>query len=78
MRRGAVLFRFSRIACSSIATSTRLSARGDADASDEVADRGRRYAAAAQAGERRHARIVPAVNVALATSWVSTRLDSTV
>jgi hypothetical protein len=41
-------------------------APGDADPSDEVADRGRRDAAAAQAGERRHARIVPATHVALA------------
>ena len=39
---------------------------GDADALDEVADRFRRHAAAAQAGERRHARIVPAVDMAAA------------
>ena len=37
---------------------------GDADALDEIADRGRRHAAAAQSGERRHARIVPAFDMA--------------
>ncbi len=38
----------------------------DADAAHELADRGRRHAAPAQAGERRHARVVPAVDMALA------------
>ena len=38
---------------------------GDADARAEIADRLRRVAAAAQAGDRRHARIVPAGNVLL-------------
>ena len=36
---------------------------GDADALDEVAQRFRRHAAAAQAGQRRHARIIPARDV---------------
>ena len=39
---------------------------GDADALDEVADRLRRHAAPAQAGQRRHARVVPARHVAAA------------
>ncbi len=39
---------------------------GDADALDEVADRGRRHAAPPQARQRRHARIVPAGDVAAA------------
>ena len=39
---------------------------GDADALDEVADRLGRHAAPAQAGERRHARIVPACHVTAA------------
>ena len=39
---------------------------GDADALDEIADRCRRHAAPAQAGQRRHARIVPAVDMAAA------------
>ena len=38
---------------------------GDADARAEVADRLRRVAAAAQPGDRRHARVVPAVHVPL-------------
>ena len=39
---------------------------GHADALDEIADRRRRHAAPAQAGERRHARIVPAADMAAA------------
>ena len=39
---------------------------GDADALDEIADRLRRHAAPAQAGQRRHARIVPALDMAAA------------
>jgi hypothetical protein len=39
---------------------------GDADALDEIADRRRRHTAAAQAGKRRHARIVPAARHAAA------------
>ena len=37
---------------------------GDADPADEVAHRRRRHAAPAQPGKRRHARIVPAGDVA--------------
>ena len=37
---------------------------GDADAADEIADRRRRHAAPAQPGEGRHARIVPAGDMA--------------
>jgi hypothetical protein len=39
---------------------------GHADALDEFADRRRRHAAALQAGHRRHARIVPACDMAVA------------
>ncbi len=60
MRRSARLFRSSRTQCSRSASSTTLAALVTPMRSAEVADRLRRVAAAAQAGERRHARIVPA------------------
>ena len=63
MRRGAVLFSTSRTENSSIAEIDHAVGLGDADALDEIAHRLRRHAAAAQPGERRHARIVPAVDV---------------
>ena len=52
---------------------------GDADARDEFADRLGRHAAPAQAREGRHARIVPADDMALVDQPLSeTRFDITV
>ena len=66
MRRSAVLLSTSRIAELEHADIDHAVGLGDADALDEIADRLRRHAAPAQAGERRHARIVPAGDMAAA------------
>ena len=64
-RAARVWFRSSRTQCSSSATSTVLLNLVTPIALAEVADRLRRVAAAAHAGDRRHARVVPAADVAV-------------
>ena len=66
MRRSAVLLSASRTEKSNMPASTWLLALDDADALDEIADRFRRHAAAAETGNGRHARIVPAGDIAAA------------
>ena len=66
MRRCAVLLRCSRIENSNIADVDDAVGFGDADALDEIADRLGRHAAPPQPRKRRHARIVPAADVAAA------------
>ena len=66
IRRGAVLLRSSRIEASNIADVDEAVGAGDADPLDEVAERFRRHAAPANAGKGRHARIVPAGDMAVA------------
>ncbi len=65
MRRGALASSSSRTQPSSTLNSITRVLLGDAGALPERADRGRRKAAAAHAGQRRHARIVPAVDEAV-------------
>ena len=64
-RRGALWLSSSRTVCSRYSTSTTLSRLGHADRVREVAHALRREAAPAHAGERGHARVVPAAHVAL-------------
>ena len=63
MTRGARRLRSSRTQCSSELDVDDAVALGDADAVAELAQRLGRVAAAAESGERRHARVVPARDV---------------
>ena len=66
MRRSAVLLSTSRIGKLEHAGVDDAVGLGDPDPLDEIADRLRRHAAAAQSRKRRHARVVPALDVAAA------------
>jgi len=71
------LLSVSRIESRACLASTTAVGLGDADALDEIADRLGRHAAPAQAAKRRHPRIVPAFDMAVAKPAWSGRASTT-